>query len=232
VRDRLLLTCEHGGNNVPLRLRKRFQGANAVLRSHRGWDIGALPLARDLSRTTGAPLIAVTVSRLVVEANRTEGHPELFSKYTRDLPAVEKTQVLRKYHRPHHRVVEAWIDRAHEEGDRVIHLGVHSFTPELDGELRNADVGLLYDPARKRERAFAGRWHAALAALDPDLHIRRNYPYLGTADGLVTSLRKRFPSANYAGLELEVNQGLLEGRWRLEMHAALGKSLNEAMARG
>ena len=31
-------------------------------------------------------------------------------------------------------------------GRRVIHISSHSFTPELNGKVRRADVGLLYDP--------------------------------------------------------------------------------------
>jgi len=45
-------------------------------------------------------------------------------------------------------------------GDRVIHVAVHSFTPTLRGVRRNADVGLLYDPARPGELALARRWRA------------------------------------------------------------------------
>ena len=33
----------------------------------------------------------------------------------------------------------------------MIHLSSHSFTPELDGKVRKADIGLIYDPARQRE---------------------------------------------------------------------------------
>jgi hypothetical protein len=36
--------------------------------------------------------------------------------------------------------------------------------------------------------------------------VRRNYPYLGTSDSLVTTLRRRFPPASYLGIEIEVNQ--------------------------
>jgi hypothetical protein len=45
----------------------------------------------------------------------------------------------------------------------------------------------------------------------PELRIRCNYPYRGTADGLVRSLRHRFSYQDYLGLELEVNQALLNG---------------------
>ena len=43
----------------------------------------------------------------------------------------------------------------------MIHVSSHSFTPELDGKVRRADVGLLYDPAPRGEvdavRALEGR---------------------------------------------------------------------------
>ena len=45
---RLLLTCEHGGNRIPPEYRALFRGATAALASHRGWDPGALALARRL----------------------------------------------------------------------------------------------------------------------------------------------------------------------------------------
>ena len=38
-------------------------------------------------------------------------------------------------------------------GRRVIHISSHSFTPELDGKVRSADVGLLYHPGRHGEAA-------------------------------------------------------------------------------
>ena len=44
---------------------------------------------------------------------------------------------------------------------------------------------------------------------DPSLRIRRNYPYLGKADGFVTHLRRRFKSEDYIGIELEMNQALV-----------------------
>jgi hypothetical protein len=49
----------------------------------------------------------------------------------------------------------------------------------------------------------------------PELVLRRNYPYRGTSDGLVTYLRRRHGDRAYAGVELEVNQKHVGGRgWR------------------
>ena len=96
----------------------------------------------------------------------------------------------------------------------MLHLSIHSFTPVLHGQTRNADIGLLYDPGRAGERRLAVAWQKALRKRVPSLRVRRNYPYLGKADGFTTHLRRRFPRA-YLGLELEVNQALAgTAQWR------------------
>ena len=56
------------------------------------------------------------------------------------------------------------------------------------------------------EARFCSAWQSTLSAADPRLVVRRNYPYRGYADGLTTSLRRRFPDPAYAGVEIEVNQ--------------------------
>jgi predicted N-formylglutamate amidohydrolase len=113
----------------------------------------------------------------------------------------------------------------------VLHVAVHSFTPVLHGEVRNADVGLLYGSGRPREARTCRRWQAELRRLDPALRVRRNYPYRGEADGLPTWLRRRFPDARYAGVELELNQALMDGR-RRAVTDALARSLAALLAGG
>jgi predicted N-formylglutamate amidohydrolase len=70
-----LVTCEHGGNRIPAPYRKLFVRQRALLDSHRGWDPGALQMARALSTALRAPLVASTTSRLLVDLNRSAGHP-------------------------------------------------------------------------------------------------------------------------------------------------------------
>lgn len=212
--ESLLLTCEHGGNAIPRRWRPLFAGQEALVASHRGWDPGALALARHLSRTLHAPLVASTTSRLLVELNRSPGHPSLFSSITKALPGDERRRILEAHYVPYRTEVERRMREAiRTAGSKgaVLHLSVHTFTPELDGEVRNADVGLLYDPSRKLERDFCARWCESLRDAGPGLRIRMNYPYRGTADGLTTHLRRRFPASRYLGIELEVNQVLAAG---------------------
>ncbi|GIW80196.1 MAG: hypothetical protein KatS3mg105_2003 [Gemmatales bacterium] len=223
----LLLTCEHGGNRIPKEYKKLFRGAERTLASHRGWDPGALMLARTFERRLGAPLIFATVSRLLVELNRSPHHRLLFSEFTRSLDPSAKQHILQRFYYPYRQRVQAWIAARIAAGETVLHISVHSFAPHLDGIIRHADVGLLYDPSRARERDFCNRWYAELAQHLPGLRVRRNYPYLGKSDGLTTSLRKSFADA-YLGIELEVNQALVEpaaSRWR-----RLREQLTESLA--
>lgn len=201
----LLLTCEHAGNRVPVRYAELFRDAEDVLASHRGWDPGALQLARFFQRQLDAPMFFTTTTRLLVEPNRSVGHRNLFSEFTAKLDQAAREEILARYYHPHRNRIETWVAAQIAAGDSVVHLSLHTFTPDWNGQPRNADIGLLYDPGRRWEAILCDRWHAALAALRPNLRIRRNYPYLGKADGLTTHLRQCHGD-RYAGIELEVNQ--------------------------
>src|SRR4030065_143064 len=77
-------------------------------------------------------------------------------------PPPARRAILNRYSRPYRNRVEAHIAAAIAQGSRVIHLSSHSFTPVLDGEVRNADIGLLYDPARHGEAELCPRRQARL----------------------------------------------------------------------
>jgi len=172
-------------------------------------------MARALARSFRAPLVSSTVSRLLVDLNRSIGHPRLFSAATRAAPPMLRAGILARHYRPHRERIEHLVGRSVSRGRRVIHIAAHSFTPRLAGQVRRADVGLLYDPGRRGEAALCARWKASLAASAPGLRVRRNYPYAGRSDGLTCYLRRRFPPGAYVGVELEINQRIvLAGRPR------------------
>ena len=107
------------------------------------------------------------------------------------------------------KIPENMRDNQEQKPIKVIHLGIHSFTPVLNGVEREADVGILYDPSRPAEAALAETLIKSIHEFYPQLSIRRNYPYLGKSDGLTTTLRQKFGTA-YVGLEIEINQKLLD----------------------
>lgn len=202
----LVITCEHGGNRIPEPYRDLFRPYRASLHSHRGFDAGSLPMARALARAFDAPWVAATVSRLLVDLNRSVGHPHLHCDVIRRLPAPVRARIVEDYYQPYRQQAEHLVMQAIARHGGVVHLSCHSFTPELDGKARTADIGLLYDPARPGEVALAARWRAAIKARAPELAVRRNYPYAGRNDGLTTALRKRLSPELYVGVELELNQ--------------------------
>ena len=234
----IVITCEHAGNRVPTEYAHLFASARAqtALKTHRGYDLGALPIARTLGRQLDVSVISHDVTRLLVDVNRSVGHPRLFSEFSRALTVAERAEVLERHYEPHRRAVLAAVEHHVSAGQRVLHLSVHSFTPRLNGRVRTAEVGLLYDPVRRAEADFSARWKGALEAggtsrglgrrnKQSDWRIRRNYPYRGASDGLTTSLRRAFPRTSYLGIELEVNQAMLTKAAQKAVGAAFAGSL-------
>jgi predicted N-formylglutamate amidohydrolase len=207
----LVVTCEHASSAVPARYAEAFRAWSAALAGHRGHDAGSLQLAQYLARRLRAPLFAGRYSRLLVDLNRSAHNRAVLSPPARALPAAERERIMTEHYQPFRRAVRETIARKIEDGRRVLHLSVHSFTPVLAGRRREADVGLLYDPSRRFERALSLALQRSLRKLSPGLRVRRNYPYRGVTDGHTTALRKVFPVSRYAGIEIEVNQAIVDG---------------------
>jgi predicted N-formylglutamate amidohydrolase len=201
----VIVTCEHGGNQVPRAYRGLFAGARSLLHGHRGYDPGALALALTLAKALRAPLYTHKVSRLVIDLNRSLEHPRLFSAFTRALDAELRDELIETFYVPHRTAVSNAVAKACRRS-QVVHLASHSFTPTLDGHERSADFALLYDPARPAEAAFCSAVKKDLRSRAPSLVVRRNYPYRGTSDGLTTALRRVHDDDHYLGIELELNQ--------------------------
>lgn len=234
-KDSLIITCEHGGNDVPPDYATLFAQHEELLQTHRGWDPGALKLAQEMAAAFEVPLIASTTTRLLIDLNRSIGNRTLLSEVTRPLPRSAQRHIENLHYRPHRNAVESEVARHIDAGRRVVHVASHSFAPELNGIAR-PDVAWLYDSRRSDERAFSGLWMAALRERRPDLKLRRNYPYEGKLDGLTSQLRKRYPQESYIGMEIEINQRYPAGDelvWRLlysDVIAALGDLMQREVA--
>lgn len=213
--DQLLVSCEHATNRLPRRY-GRLGLSVAQLRSHIAWDPGAEAIARACARRLGRPLHAGRYSRLLIDLNRSAHHPKLIPRVAfgvtvpgnAGLNAEERRQRVERYYRPYRQRVIDEVERIIADSATCLHLSVHSFAPELHGVVRRADVGLLYDPQRSAEEDAARS--ASTRLVEAGLHVRFNYPYRGTSDGFTTFCRRRFPPSRYLGIEIEVNQRLLD----------------------
>lgn len=230
----LLLTCEHGGNEIPSNYSKLFQKHHSLLQSHRGYDPGALELAEKLAKFFKAQLYFSKTSRLLIELNRSLHHHQLFSMVTKELSVKEKEEVVNSFYLPYRQQVEEFIKKMINKGNSVIHLSIHSFTPELDGIRRKADLAFLYDPSRPREKKFCDEWRKQVKNNFRAYRVRANYPYHGKSDGFTTYLRSLYGDKRYIGVEVEVNQRFPMGDqadWR-EMQECIVASLDQSIKNG
>ena len=218
----LMITCEHASNALPDFVLRAFRDSDGipddVLASHRGYDIGAYKIFSILVKRLKPDFHGASkFSRLVVDMNRSSTSKSFYSEYTSSLPNTVKARMLSLWEK-YREKIESFVagkipekqrKAAKEAPLKVIHLGIHSFTPVLNGIERDADVGILYDPSRPAEAQIAENLIKSIKERAPWLKIRKNYPYLGKSDGLTTTLRQKF-GPSYAGIEIEINQKLLK----------------------
>ena len=204
----LILTCEHASNKLPVAFKSAVT-AN-VLKTHHAYDIGAAQVFRRLVRFAKPEFSCEgKFSRLFVDLNRTISNKSAFSDYLRDNTKAKAQATA--YWTEYRTAIEKFVASSLSQPKRaaksatIVHLGIHSFTPELNGKVRNTDIGILYDPSRPQERAYANVIMAEIKRLYPTMKVRFNYPYKGTSDGLTTTLRKKF-GPRYVGIEIEINQ--------------------------
>lgn len=209
----LLITVEHASNRLPAEAHG-LGLAPKILDSHVAWDTGALELGRALHAKLGGELLIGEWSRLWVDLNRSETNlrvapPKSFGVHVPGNVGLSR-EALRSRIEGCWRPFREQARRIVETSSRCVHIGMHTFTPDLGGNSRDFDLAALYDPRRPWERELAGRivtyWRAQ------GWKARRNAPYRGVTDGHTTALRKQFPDERYAGVEIEANQRNL-GDW-------------------
>ena len=217
LREILILTCEHASNKLPAAFKKAVPAD--VQETHRAYDIGACSVFRKLGKFAKPEFFCEgKFSRLFVDLNRTITNKSAFCEYYEALEASDKAAAEKAkaqattYWQEYRTTIEKFVESAIKPNTRaakskpsVVHLGIHSFTPVLNGKVRNADIGILYDPSRPLECAYANVIKAEIKRLYPTMKVRFNYPYKGSSDGLTTTLRKKF-GPRYVGIEIEINQ--------------------------
>ncbi|NGP90280.1 N-formylglutamate amidohydrolase [Fodinibius halophilus] len=206
MESQMIISCEHAGNEVPNEYHHLFEHNTAPLKTHRGIDIGALKLANTIADEMEQESFLHTVTRLLVDLNRSVQSPTLFSEFTKEQPLSVREDIFESYYRPHRKKVKKRVREVIEGGKQAIHVGIHTFTPIWDGQERDVDVGFLFDPVRKGGQRFCEIWRRELNQRFDGLRLRMNQPYRGTMDGFITELRREYPENQYVGIEIEVNQ--------------------------
>jgi predicted N-formylglutamate amidohydrolase len=154
-----VFVSDHAGRRLPRALGDLGLAASDLER-HIAYDIGILPVARQLAAAFDAPLVAQTYSRLAIDCNRpthvAQSIPQI-SELT-EIPgnsmlAPEQREArIEVLFRPYHDRIEALLDARAARGLPSILIAMHSFTPVYMGVARPWTVGLLYN----RDARLAG----------------------------------------------------------------------------
>jgi predicted N-formylglutamate amidohydrolase len=202
----ILITCEHAGNQVPVRYQSVFEN-NDVLNSPLAWDPGALDMAVGLSTALDVPCFVHQTTRLLVEVNCSVGNPMIFSEFSKPLGDEDKQLLLNKYYFPYRLRVENAIAKANKP---VLHLSVHSFAPDINGGGQFAQIEIHIDAQRAFEKQISKKLINSFNEIPNPYRIQVNELHHKADDRFVAYLRTYFADEEYAGIEIYVNQDLAD----------------------
>ncbi len=202
---------EHARNAIPAEL-NGLGVSPEDLQKHIAWDIGIEGVTRIVSDALDIPAIYCLYSRLIVDVNRPEGHPQMFWPESdgiaipgnRDLTDRETAQRLNEIYHPYHQAADALVEEVRaRHGGTVPVLSMHSCTPQLSGgPPRPWHVGLsTYDSDDLMERM------AALLRAE-NLHVGMHEPY-DVRDYYGTSVDKHGREKGLPHLLIEIRQDLI-----------------------
>lgn len=202
----LLLTCEHASERLPDGW--QWPAEDARLRgSHWAFDPGARELTLELAGQLECCAVLSRFTRLLVDPNRDEGHPDLFRVQAEGAPVALNAQLhpddaerrLAGYYRPYHAAVDAAV--AASEAPTL--LSLHTFTPVYEGAVRDVQLGVLFNDDEALGQALLTHLSAQLP------EVRANEPWSGKV-GLMYSVERPARAHGRRAVELEVRHDLAQ----------------------
>lgn len=179
-KGKYIIVCDHASNRIPKAL-NNLGLSKADLKKHIAWDPGTEDIGLHLSRKMDAAAVIAGYSRLVVDLNRGDDHPEIMrpaSDHIRvpgnaGLTAAQRRQRMETFFRPYHGEIAKALTRFTGKGIAPALISIHSFTPEMDGFKRPWHIGVLWNRQEKIARALVRN----LRRNNPNLVIGENEPY-------------------------------------------------------
>ena len=148
----VLLVCDHASNRFPRSL--GTMGLDYLDRvSHIALDIGVNAVAKALADNLGATAVLCQYSRLIVDCNRELIDDSAFLECSNgvDVPGNHNLQESEKERRaseiywPYHNAIKDQIARLKKHGINPVVISIHSFTPVMNGNNREWEMGVLWD---------------------------------------------------------------------------------------
>ena len=218
----IVLICEHASFDFPADV-GTLGISPATRTSHAAGDIGALVMAKSLSRRLSAPLVFGGVSRLIYDCNRPLAANDAIPcrSEIHDIPGNQTLSDSEKrarhglIHDPFHTAVDRLVQA---QSDRtalpVTVITLHSFTPVYHGKRRELDIGFLFDKFPLFSE-LAVAVEQARGTYRADL----NKPY-DSMDGVTYSLAKHADARGLQSTMIEVRNDLIDTAPTAEAMAA------------
>lgn len=218
----IVLACEHASLHIPPEL-DELGLDDAARRSHAAWDIGALGVAKAMSRRLDAVLVASAVSRLVYDCNRPPEAPDAMPEQSEvfaipgnaGLTPAERRRRVGAYYEPFRAALAAEMAR---KADPVL-VTIHSFTPVYHGKPRAVEIGVLHDAD--------SRLADAILDVADRYDVQRNAPY-GPDDGVTHTLRLHALPEGRLNVMIEIRNDLIRSEAAEE---AMAKTLSAWVVR-
>ena len=206
----VLLVCDHASCRFPRSLGDMGLDPFAR-RCHLAVDIGAGPLTERLAESLGVTAVMQNYSRLVVDCNRQLMDPSAFLEYgdgilvpgNRNLHQADKDLRASALYWPYHVAIGEQVDRLRKTGKIPSMISIHSFTPVLNGESRDWQMGVLWDKDDATRKIF-------LEGLrDAGYRVGDNEPYSGKAPQDFT-IDYHAEEASLPHVGIEIRQDLID----------------------
>jgi predicted N-formylglutamate amidohydrolase len=209
-RSPYLFVCDHAGRAIPTSLGSLGLPPEAFER-HIAWDIGAGALSLLMGEALDACVIRQTYSRLVVDCNRAPERADAILDLSDGtlvpanaaITAAEAQARIAEVHAPYQQRISSELDLRAAAGVQTQMVAIHSFTPQMNGQVRPWHLGVLHLGDSPLSRAML----AGLAADGDDLVVGDNEPY--AMDGIDYTIPRHAQGRGLDYLELEVRQDLI-----------------------
>jgi len=227
----ILLVCDHASCRFPKSLGDMGLDPFAR-RCHLAVDIGAGPLTEKLAASLGVTSVLAQYSRLVVDCNRELMDPGAFLQFgdgilvpgNRNIRQKEKDLRASELYEPYHEAVDEQVQRLRSVGPPPAFIAIHSFTPVMNGEARQWEMGVLWDTDTRLRGIFLEDFTAA------GYVVGDNEPYSGKAPQDFT-IDHHAEEIGLPHIGIEIRQDLIDDDSGVDKIAAVMHKIIESIPR-
>jgi len=205
----VLFVCDHASNRFPKSL--GTMGLSYLDRlSHISFDIGSRAITENLAIQLNATAILCQYSRLIVDCNRNLSDNSAYLNQSDgiDIPGNQSLTDNEKEIReseiywPYHNAIDGQISRLKKHSIRPTIISIHSFTPMLNDNKREWEIGVLWDKDPSTAQIFINKMS------DAGFLVGDNKPYSGK-DPEDFTLDYHAETINLPHVGIEIRQDLI-----------------------